>query len=112
MFHVKQCAFFSSNTPLPLLLAEGQQGEQLKLTPPDALQASGCFESESFTGFWFQIKVYFLLFLGVIPLCCSSPQTLPQEFWARRPLRFTWEDLLLGQEVTATDTTSPVLSVF
>lgn len=40
----------------------------------------------------------------VIPLCCSNPQTLHQEFWDHHPLPFTLEDLLLGQEELETET--------
>ena len=47
---------------------------------------------------------FLFLFLGVIPLCCSSPQTLHQEFWDPHHLHSTWEGLLLGQEVMLVDT--------
>lgn len=46
----------------------------------------------------------FFLFLGVIPLCCSNPQTLHQEFWDHHHLHSTLEDLLLGPEVTSAGT--------
>lgn len=50
------------------------------------------------------MTVCFLLFLGVIPLCCSNLQTLHQEFWDHHHLHSTLEDLLLGPEVTSTGT--------
>lgn len=56
----------------------------------------GCLEEKRLHSF---CSDSFSLFLGVIPLCCSSPQILHQEFWDPHRLHSTWEGLLLGQEV-------------